>query len=262
MFDSHCHLHDSRVDEVAAQIARAKACGVRHMLLAGVDPDGWRMEDELARAHPELVVSYGVHPQAVASLTEAQATEAVAFLERELIAPTMTAPVAIGEIGLDGLDQHRASLALQERIFLAQIALAKMHALPVVLHVLRMHGRALELLEAAAPLPRAGVLHSSSAPAELVPRYLALGLSLSFAGAVTSPSARRVRAALLAVPRERLLVETDAPDQTPFSRRPQRNEPAFLVEIIAAIAQIRGESPSEVARYTFDNACRLFGVIS
>jgi TatD DNase family protein len=128
----------------------------------------------------------------------------------------------------------------------------------VSLHVLRAHGPALEIL-ASAP-PRAGVLHSCSASSEVTRRYLKLGLSISFAGSVTRARARKVRDALKVVPRERLLVETDAPDQTPDARRPAPNEPAFLVEIVAAIAQIRGEPADLVAAYTSANARRLFGI--
>ena len=105
-----------------------------------------------------------------------------------------------------------------------------------------------------------GVVHSYSGSAELVPAYLDLGLSLSFAGPVTYANASRVCEALRRVPRERLLVETDAPDQTPEPQRGQgrANEPAFLPAVIAAVATIRGEAAAAVAAYTADNARRLF----
>jgi TatD DNase family protein len=127
-----------------------------------------------------------------------------------------------------------------------------------VLHVLRAHPRALEILESEVLPPRPGVLHSCSASAELLTRYLALGFHVSFSGAVANPGARKLQAAARAVPLERLLVETDAPFQTPIGRRPARNEPAFLVEIVRALAQIRDEPAEQVAQATSRNARRLF----
>ena len=97
---------------------------------------------------------------------------------------------------------------------------------------------------------------------QLVADYLKLGLSISFAGAVTYPNARRQQAAARAVPLERLLVETDAPDQTPWSRRPGPNEPAFLGEVLDALAIIRAEPRADIERATEDNARRLFGLTS
>ncbi len=256
MFDSHCHLHDSRVSgDADALIARAEAAGVLDLMLAGVDPRGWRDEVALQQRHPRLRISYGVHPQVVRD--EALAQRMVDDLERSL-AGELPRPAALGEIGLDGLEENAPFAAAQEAVFLRQLGLAKRHDLPVLLHVLRAHPRALELLEGEGVPRRGGVLHSCSASGDLCKRYLALGLSISFAGTVCDEGARRIRAAVGVVPLDRLLVETDAPDQTPKQRRPARNEPAFLVEIVAALAQIRGEPAETIARVTRENAIRLF----
>jgi TatD DNase family protein len=256
LFDSHCHLHDRRVGDAAAQIERAQAAGVAGFLLAGVDPEGWRDELALYARFPGLLLSYGVHPQIVASAGES-ATQMVDALALALDG-ALPRPAALGETGLDGLEQNRASLPLQAQLFRRQIALSVEHALPLVLHVLRAHPQALAVLSSVKLPERRGVLHSCSASAELLREYLALGFSISFSGAVANPTARRLHAAARAVPLDRLLVETDAPDQTPVSLRPARNEPAFLVEIVRALAQIRGESEQVLARATSENARRLF----
>jgi TatD DNase family protein len=262
VFDTHCHLHDDRLyPDQAEAMARARAAGVRRVLLAGVQPEGWAREIELAAEHPELVLSFGVHPQLVAELDERAALAMVDALDRELCkAPRHPALVAVGEIGLDALGDRRETLALQERVFRAQLKLARAHDLPVCLHVLRAHDRALAILKAEALPSRPGAVHSYSGSAEQVPAYLALGFHLSFAGPVTWKQSSKTRAAVLRVPRERLLAETDAPDQTPEPHRPGRNEPAFLVANLHALAQIRGESPADVAAYTDENARNLFGV--
>ena len=271
MFDAHCHLHDERMKPIAAAaIARAHAAGVHGFLLAGVDPAGWLDEDALAAAHPDVSVSYGVHPQIVAAVDDATADSLLAALADRLSATSPgrhseIAAVAIGEIGLDALDDDRkASLPRQERAFRAQLALARDLDLPVALHVLKAHPRALELLRADGLPRRGGMVHSYSGVPDQVPAYLALGLHVSFAGAVTYANARKTPEAARRVPPDRLLVETDAPDQTPEQHRSPDHrvysEPAFLVAIVERLAKLRGESPEGLARSTEANARRLFGL--
>ncbi len=260
MFDSHCHVHDARLVADAAEVwARARAVGVTDALLAGVDPPGWHDEAVLCKAHPGLWASYGLHPQIVAKLDDAGLDRMLVALEEALHEPPLgVRAVALGEIGLDGLADRRASLPLQERAFRAQLKMARRMDLPLSLHILAAHPRALEVLGDEGVPATGGVVHSYSGSAELGRDYLALGLSLSFAGPVANPAAKKSHRAAELVPKDRLLVETDAPDQTPGPHRPARNEPAFLVANIAALAQIRGELPAEVAAYTAANARRLF----
>jgi TatD DNase family protein len=255
VFDTHCHLQElADADEA---IARAGAAGITRMLLAGVGPDAWQRDDALAARHDALWLSYGLHPQLVATLDDAACDEIVRALG-ERLAHRGARVVAVGEIGLDGVGERRASIDRQERVFRAQLALARTHALPVALHVLREHPRALAILRAE-PLPAGGVLHSCSASPELALQYVALGFHVSFSGSVTwhRGDNKAARAAAV-VPRERLVVETDAPDQTPEPHRPGRNEPAFLVAIVQAIAHLWGVDFAEAARVTDDNAQRLF----
>lgn len=258
MYDSHCHLHDARVDDPAAEIARARAAGVTGMLLAGVDPAGWLVEERLAAAHPELALSFGVHPQIIAEVDDDEAARLVAALGERLARGAR--PAAVGEIGLDGVGERRASLERQARAFREQLAMARAADLPVALHILRAHGRALEILRADGIPARGGVVHSYSGGAELVRDYVALGLHISLAGSVTRPAAEKSHQAARAIPAARLLVETDSPDQTPAEHHGEPNEPAFLVDIVRAIATLRGETPAAVAAYTEDNARQLLGL--
>lgn len=262
MFDSHCHLQNPELDdERPALIARARAAGVSGLLLAGVSPDGWEDEDRLTRAHPGLfAVAYGVHPQLVAEVEDGEAGAMVDALGRALAGGPLVRPVAVGEIGLDGQGARVATLDRQERHFREQLALARAYDLPVVLHILEAQGRALGILRRDGVPRRGGVVHSCSASAEMVRQYLSLGLHVSFAGPVTLSGARRLHAAARAVPQDRLLVETDAPFQTPLVHRPARNEPSFLPTVVEALAALRGERVDEVAEHTEENARRLFGL--
>lgn len=176
--------------------------------------------------------------------------------------PPLPRPHAIGELGLHAANSDAPAdiLLQQERAFRAQLALARQLDLPLVLHVVRAHGQALRILQRDGVPRSGGVVHSYSGSAELVADYVRLGLHLSFAGPITYPEARRVQAAACRVPRDRLLVETDAPDQTPWARKPAACEPAFLPDIVEALARHRGEACAELARSTEANARRLFGL--
>jgi TatD DNase family protein len=127
-----------------------------------------------------------------------------------------------------------------------------------MLHALRAHDAMLEVLRGE-PLAAGGVLHSFSGSAEQVAPFAALGLHFSFAGSVTYERARKPLAAVRAVPRDRLLVETDAPDQTPRPRQ-GRNEPAFVAEVAAGVAAALGVPVAEVDALTSANARALFGI--
>lgn len=262
-----------------AAVERACAAGVSGVLLAGVDAPGWRDAAQLqARIgrRMDVALAYGVHPQVVSALAAqpASVSGAGSMLDEQLQAlaraargeplfaggPALPRPHAIGELGLHGVEPGEAAAEAQERAFRAQLALARELELPLVLHIVRAHGPALRMLHGDG-VPRAGgVVHSYSGSAELVEDYLRLGLCLSFAGPVTRPDARRVQAAAQRVPMARLLVETDAPDQTPWSRCPAACEPAFLSDIIEALALHRGESGPALALATEQNARRLFGL--
>lgn len=270
MFDSHCHLHDDRMRAGAAQaVVRARQAGLSGLLLAGVDRDSWAEQDALRRALATadfvIGVAYGVHPQILPTLSETQLQQQLTALRSAALGTLilngklLSKPHAIGELGLDAYTpETRAALPIQSRAFRDQLALARELDLPVVLHILRAHPDAVRILKSDG-LPQAGgVVHSFSGSAELAKEYLRLGLHLSFGGAITSPHAPRLWAAAKLVPSERLLVETDAPDQTPWPMRPALCEPAFLPAVLAALARLRQQTPHELTAITETNARRLF----
>jgi TatD DNase family protein len=143
----------------------------------------------------------------------------------------------------------------QVAVLRAQLALARRHGLPVLLHCLKAHDALLAVLEAE-PLPAGGILHSWSGSAEQVAPFARFGLGFAFAGAITFENARRGPAAARAVPRELLLLETDAPDQTPRPHR-GRCEPAHLREVATGVALALGIGVEEVDALTTANARRI-----
>lgn len=264
MFDAHCHIDDPRFDsDRSAVIAAAKCAGVRGMVVPAVSPDRW--EQTLACAvEGQTWVALGVHPYAYAKLSDAQITEA---LERipSLVAEHRSKIVAIGEVGFDGgLDPTLASPERQARIVQWHAALARELDLPLVLHVLRAHEQALAVLRSLSLRQPAGVIHSYSGGPELVDAYVSLGFYLSFAGSITRERAVKPLKAVAKTPLDRILVETDAPDQRPSgvldSLQPDRCEPSHLTTIVSAAAKARGCTIGEMQSQTTENAQRLYHV--
>ena len=254
-YDSHCHLDFAAFDaDRTAVLERAERAGVSRVLVPGVAPAQWEKLPALRAAHPAVVgFGVGLHPAFLPAADErAEALDGLAD------AATRLGATAIGECGLDGVvARDGPDLDVQSAVLEAHLAVARALALPVILHVLRAHGRALDILRRHAPLR--GVVHSYSGGPDLVGQYVDLGLHIGFAASVTRPNAKKPRAAARQVPIDRLLVETDAPDQPPTGADADRNEPALLVRVVAAVANARSVALEEVARHTAENAAALFG---
>lgn len=249
MIDTHCHLDLSAFDhDRDAVIARAAAAGVIGMLVPAVRPRTWSALLELARAHSSIRIALGIHPQIVPELEPSEcACDLVAAAAGDEI-------VAVGECGLDGATADHDA---QDAVFRAHIRAARAVGKPLIVHVLRAHDVAPQVLREERAHEVGGVLHSYSGGAELVAVYRDLGFAFSFAGPITYPNAKRPLAAARVVPDELLLVETDAPDQTPAPYR-GRSEPAYLPAIIAGLAAARGVDATEIAMLTTANARRMF----
>ncbi len=255
VIDTHCHLDKPEFDaDREAVLSRARGAGVTDIVVPAVGPDRWDALAAWASRTPGLHFGLGIHPQLLPELDAAGDDRRLADLEAAL-APG--GAVGIGEGGLDGPSVDAgAAMDRQVAVLRAHLRLARRLGLPVMLHCLGAHEPMLSLLEEE-PLPAGGVLHSYSGSADQVRGYLRHGLHFSFAGPVTYERARKPLEAARAVPRERLLLETDAPDQTPRPHR-GRNEPAFLPGIAAALAAAIGVAPAELDALTTANARALF----
>lgn len=254
--DTHCHLIlPAFTQDREAALERARAAGIRRFLVPGIDLETSRQAVELAGRQTDVYAAVGIHPH------HAEAWDAAAAGLRELAAAPRV--VAIGEIGLDYY-RDLSPRPTQLRAFEGQLALAAELGLPVVIHNRRADDDLLAVLEAwAARLPveragRPGVLHAFSGGAELAGRGLAAGFLLGVGGPITYRNGRSA-SALRAVPAERLLLETDAPYLPPHPLRGQRNEPAHLTYIAAALADLQDLPLDTLAAATSTAAARLFG---
>lgn len=269
LVDAHCHLDfedfDADRDEV---LDRAAAMGVRAIVIPGVHPTQWARAAALVRrGHPRvrLAMAVGWHPEHLEALAHdaargdghdgARGDGSAAFDREALVTQIVRAAsehgaVAIGECGLDRRVEARVSPERQREVLDAHVEAAKRTGLPLVLHVVRRDGALLDALRPHAPLR--GMVHAFTGGAELAREYVALGLHVSFGGGLTRPNARRARDAAAVVPAERVLIETDAPDQTPHGAPRPRNEPSFLPLVRDALAR----PEIDVA----GNAAALFGI--
>jgi len=257
LFDAHNHVQDERLWERRREVLdRARAAGVTGMVCCGTCEADWESVLALAAEWPDLVIpALGVHPWEAAACGSG-------WMER-LEALATRYHTVIGEAGLDHA-QAPETFPAQEGVFLAQLALSRRIGRPIVLHGRRAWGRLVELLEAGGSHPAGIVLHAYSGGAELVARLLPLGAWFSFSATVGYSGNRRAHRALQAVPRDRLLLETDAPDMLPHAlcQGPREqwppNEPANLLYTVEAAARILGCVPAELADLTAANASRVF----
>ena len=267
LFDTHAHIDLDRfgdANERRSAAFRAASVGIAAILIPGIEPESWgrllqvadllRAEVPSVRFHTAL----GVHPQALEDLAEEADTTLYERLDAFYERPP-AGLVAIGECGLDfGPRGQGASGERQHRVCDVHLALPRRTGRPLPIHSLEAHAVMVERLLAARVPP--SILHSFSGSPEIAAQLVRAGHYISFAGALTHPGARRPRLAARSIPDDRLLLETDSPDQTPFARRPARNEPAFLVEIAAALADLRGVPVEVLAAQTTANARRVLGL--
>ncbi|MBC5781650.1 TatD family hydrolase [Ramlibacter sp. USB13] len=257
--DTHCHLDAPEFDaDRAAVRARAAAAGVAHIVIPAVAAGNFDVVRALAHRHGDCY-ALGIHPLCTGAATE----EDLVLLDRALSAhrhdPRL---VAVGEIGLDyfvpGLDGPR-----QEHFYREQLALARRHGLPVLLHVRRSADQLLKQLRRAEVT---GIAHAFNGSAQQAAEFVKLGFRLGFGGTVTYERALQVRRLARDLPLSALVLETDAPDIPPHwlyrtaeersGGAPQgRNEPGELPRIAQVLAQQRGMEPGALAEATFRNAC-------
>ena len=260
VIDTHCHLDSARFDPDRGEVLdRAFAAGVCGLVVPAVGPGSWERLLEWPVRQARIQVGLGLHPQLLPELPEVEDDRNLAALEALL---ARGGAAAVGECGLDGPSAAAAPMARQLRVLERHLELARRHRLPVLLHCLRAHQELIALLRKV-PFPEGGVvLHSYSGSADQVRTYAGLGCHFSFAGPVTFEGARRSLEAARVVPADRLLLETDAPDQAPHPHRGGRSEPSYLPLICAALARVRGEPEGELAEATTRNALALFPALA
>ena len=273
LIDSHAHL-DFYTEDLEAVLSRARNAGVETILAIGIGegPDTMHQALDIARQHPNIYASAGIHPQEAHQATPAN----LAKLATLAADPRC---IAIGEIGLDYYHLDNPLPPIQQAAFIAQMKIAGTARKPILIHC-----RTSELATPAAKLkfeahgnPEAawddlltliaehwtphnlgGIMHCFSGTPEQARLSIAAGFHLSFAGNLTYPKSTAIREAATQAPADRILVETDAPFLAPIPHRGQQNEPALVTHTAEVLAALRNISPEELASLTTSNFHRLF----
>ena len=272
IIDSHCHLDDYA--ELDAVIDRADATGVKKMLAIGIGngPHEMHIAVDIARKHPQVWASVGLHPQEAHQATP----ENLTLLEELGSDPRV---VAIGEIGLDYYHFDNPDVDVQQAAFIAQMQVAAKLRKPITIHCrtselatpqakarYESHGNPhaawddlLRLIaEHWTPTGLPGIMHCFSGNESQAKASLEAGFYLSFAGNLTYPKSTTIQAVASTAPADRILVETDAPFLTPIPMRGQQNEPANTAITAKFLAELRGVTPEAIAEQTTSNFYALF----
>lgn len=246
--------HRSFGEDREAVIARAVAAGVSQMIVTGTSVAGSRAALELARRHPGVLwATAGVHPHDAARCDAGT----IAALRQLAAAPEV---VAIGECGLDH-NRDFSPRPVQETWFKRQVELAIELKLPLFLHERDAAGAFLAVLDGLAPPPERVVVHCFTGDAPTLRQYVKRGFYVGITGWICDERrGQHLRALVREIPRDRLLVETDAPFLAPRDVKPriERNEPRHLRHIAGVVAACRGEAPEALAAATTANARRVF----
>lgn len=251
--DTHCHLgpvglpEDGAVDS-ATLVQEAATAGLSILVDVGIDLASSQRARSHADRHGMVRATVGLHPCS-SDRFEAE------WPELEQLART-SQPIAIGETGFDFHWQPEAR-APQERSFRAHLDLARELDLAVIVHARNAFDATFSVLEDARDLRV--IWHCFGGGPEEARKATDLGCYLSFAGPLTYKKADALREAARAAPADRLLVETDAPFLPPQSARGKRNQPAYVIETLTRLADVRGWSLQEAADRTRDNAVTAFG---
>lgn len=252
LVDSHCHLNfPDFKDDFDAVIARARENGVGVLQTICTDMAEFDEIHAIAEAYEGIYCSVGVHPN------NSGATEVV--LAAELIEKAKKNKV-IG-IGETGLDYHydRSDRATQKRSFLEHIQAGRETGLPVIVHTRDADEDTVAILrEEMAKGPFKALIHCFTSSKYLADEVIKLGLYISASGIISFKNAEAIRKALVDVPMNRLLIETDAPYLAPVPHRGKRNEPSFVKYTNKMLAEIKGVSEKQCAKITTDNFFRLF----
>jgi len=250
--DSHSHIQFVKeFPDVESVIVRAEEAGVGRQVLVGCSPGDSLRTVEFVEKYPvnKFKAVIGVHPH------ESNLLDGKVLDELRQLAENHSCVSGIGEIGLDFF-RNLQPREIQERAFRSQLGLARELKLPVVIHVRDAWDEALLIL--GEEDNKEVVMHCFSGNFTQARECWERGYYLAFGGALTYPKNESLRDLAVAVPDERILIETDCPYLPPQPYRGKRNEPAFIVETARVLAEIRGCSLDEMAEITTQNAARIF----
>jgi TatD DNase family protein len=257
--DSHAHLeliHNSAADSLLIKqvLADSASVGIDRVVQVGYSAEQSIWSVKCAESFVgQVLAAVALHPN------EAPVVE---DLEKDLqVIKDLATHPRVRAIGETGLDFYRTPPELRDKqkySFKQHIKIAKEHKKALVIHDRDSHREVLDTLqEEGAPLN--SIFHCFSGDAAMAKECIANNYILSFAGTVTFKNAQQLREALVLVPIEQLLVETDSPFLAPMPNRGALNTPAQIPHTLRVMADLRGVSADYLAGAISENAERIFG---
>jgi TatD DNase family protein len=250
LIDTHCHLNDIEAfPDVGPEIAEAARFGIDRMIVVGVQPDEWERTVHMTQQHEALFCILGWHPNYTANFDPAVLERLEKLLENPKV-------LALGEIGLDYHWDYSPKDA-QFKALHAQLDLAERISKPVVFHAREAYSDLLDVLEARPVRPY--LFHCFAGDQQDAKRAMALGAYFGVDGPITYKKSEELRSLVRSLPRERIVVETDAPYLSPMPFRGKQNRPAYVRNVAEGLAIALGISYAECETLTTENAQRFFG---
>lgn len=251
LIDSHCHLDFDAFDKDRAEvIQRAFDHHIQGIVIPGTQKKFWDRIKQLCHQYQQLHACYGLHPYWANEHNKQDIKQLNQYIETHR-------PVAIGECGLDFRPQQ-ADKETQLFFFEAQLDIAEKNQLPVVIHSVKATEVVIQTIKKFKNLK--GMVHSYSGSSEQAKQLIDLNFYISVGGSVTYDNAKKIKQVVKDIPLTSLLLETDAPDQSDLKHFNKRNEPAYLVNTLQAIARLMQEPVDMIARQTTTNAKNLFEI--
>ncbi len=251
LIDTHCHLDMKEFEADRDRvIERAKDAGFEALITVGSDPEGTAKAVRLSAQYDLVFASIGIHPHDAKYFTEEAYSQLKDWSGERKV-------VAVGETGLDYHYDH-SPRETQKEVFRRHLLLAGETGLPAIIHSREAKNDTLKIMRESG-VDR-GVLHCFSGDPDMAEQAMSMGFYLSLAGPVTFKKSLDLKEIARMIPDDYLLVETDAPYLSPEPFRGKRNEPAYMLNTVRHIAEIRGVNFEDLARITSLNAKRLFGI--
>lgn len=257
LVDSHCHLdYEPMASDINGTLKRAEAKGIGAFLTICTDLSKTPLLQKIAESHENVFATVGVHPHDSEKTLPPQ--KLLAALKEAATHPKI---VGFGETGLDYYYKHSPK-DLQKQAFQAHIEAALACDLPLIVHTREAEQDTLDLLKDVGQDKVRGVMHCFSGSTRLRDQALDLGFYISVSGIVTFKKAQDLRDILKEVPLDRLLVETDSPYLAPEPFRGKSNEPAFMIETVQKLAELKDVTLDTLATQTTHNFLTLFSKVN
>lgn len=254
LIDSHAHIDGPQfAEDRDAMLQRARAAGVSTLLAIGTGPGPEQLDAALpyAESHNWIYTTVGIHPHDAKEVTPTHLATLAALAKHPKV-------IAWGEIGLDYFYDH-SPRDTQETVFRQQMELAQAANLPIIIHCRDAWDDCLRLLdEVWKPTGLGGILHCFTSTLAHAQKGLDMGFQISFTGNISYPKAQNIRDVAKVLPLSNIFIETDSPYLAPQPHRGKRNEPAYVLEVAKALANVRDLDLQEIAAQTTENFRRFF----